>query len=571
VKLVDRVSKIIEINGHQIKYDLKSARKDIRHLVVLLNGYRHGGWEYGNSIDFLKCNVLMIEDFFDSQQSCYLGKERGFVFADMVASLIDKMLIDLGLSKADCTLLGPSKGGFAALYIGIKFGYKNIVAPAFVGHIGSWMVNHDKSIGQHVMGNYDLDTVKKYDSLFTNLIANDNDTNKNIYVFVSPNDSFYLEYGQKEVIKLLAKKYTNFNLFITGSQLAFQHDQVTPYYLQETLSTVSLLTQSIAVRLPESMYENQKIQMKASPSIKDIEFFATKNSLNKEQAVNEISKILIKDHTLYVEGLAFILNYDSPNHSYLSKKLYIENIETKHGYSYIVGTVPNYLQSRLLFSNSYQNYAASGMATMGFNGIAIQNLSNGQYKLGISVTKTDQELDIKDLNLIAPIDKKYNCGESEYRIFEKSKSVYLTKRPVIGRLVTDKDCFFSLEKFWYKNDLYHLEGIFIVLGIDMPDFHLGRYYLVAKHVETGEIYSHGLGQVRNNKISKKIDSLYGGYDACYFATMHFKGIETECYDTGEYEIFISLSYKSEIFTYQINRKLFKNDGKVSLIESFDIK
>lgn len=53
--------------------------------------------------------------------------------------------------------------------------------------------------------------------------------------------------------------------------------------------------------------------------------------------------------------------------------------------------------------------------------------------------------------------------------------------------------------------------------------------------------------------------------------MHFKGIETECYDTGEYEIFISLSYKSEIFTYQINRKLFKNDGKVSLIESFDIK
>ena len=88
MKLVDRVSKIIEINGHQIKYDLKSARKDIRHLVVLLNGYRHGGWEYGNSIDFLKCNVLMIEDFFDSQQSCYLGKERGFVFADMVASLI---------------------------------------------------------------------------------------------------------------------------------------------------------------------------------------------------------------------------------------------------------------------------------------------------------------------------------------------------------------------------------------------------------------------------------------------------------------------------------------------------
>ncbi len=571
MKLVDRVSKIVEIDSHQIKYNLKSARKDIRHLVVLFNGYRHGGWDFDNSINFLKCNVLMIEDVFDNQQSCYLGKEQSFDFADMVASLIDKTLIDLGLSKIDCTLLGPSKGGFAALYIGIKFGYKNIVAPSFVGHIGSWMINYDESISQHVMGNYDLDVIKKYDSLFTDLIANDNDTNKNIYIFVSTNDHFYLEYGQKEVIKLLERKYTNFNLFITNSQLAFQHDQVASYYLQEILSTVNLLTQNISIRLPESMYEHQKIQMKASPSSRDVEFFATKNSLNEEQAVNEITKILIKDHVLYVEGLAFILNYDAPNYRCLSKKLYIKSIETGYQSTYVLGTVPNRSQSRLLFSNSYHDYTASGIATMGLNGIAVQELSNGQYKLGISVTKTDQELDIKDLNLITPTDKKYNCGESEYRVFENSKRVYLTKRPIIGRLVTDKDCFFSIEKFWYKNDLYHLEGIFIVLGVDMPDFHLGRYYLVARHVETGEIYSHGLGQVRNNKISKKIDSLYGGYDACYFATMHFKGIETECYDTGEYEIFISLSYKSEIFTYQINRKLFKNDGKVSLIESFDIK
>lgn len=564
MKLVDRVSKIVEINGHQIKYDLKSARKDISHLVVLFNGYRHGGWDFHNSIDFLKCNVLMIEDSFDNVQSCYLGKDQNFDFADMVNVLIEKTLVDLGLSKNDCTLLGASKGGFAALYIGINFGYINIVAPAFVGFIGSRILTYG-NLSEHILGEYDSKVIERYDALLTELITTEKDNNKNIYIFVSYNDNLYLKAGQKEIIQRLADKYSNLNLFITDSQLAFQHDQVTPYYLQEILSTVSLLTQGIAVRLPRSTYENQKIQMKVSPSSRDVEFFATKNPLNKEQVVNEVTKILIKDHFFYIEGLGFILNYDSPNHSYLSKKLYIENIETKNGYTYRLGTVPNYLQSRLLFSNSYYNYTASGMATMGFNGIAIQELSNGQYKLGISVTKTDQELDIKDLNLITPIDKKYNCGESEYRVFEKSKRVYLTKRSIIGRLVTDKDCFFSVEKFWYKNDLYHLEGVFIVLGVDMPDFHLGRYYLVARHVETGKVYSHGLGQVRNNTLSKKIDSLYGGYDACYFATMHFKGVKTEYYDTGEYEIFISLSYKSEIFTYQIDRKLFKNDDKVSLI------
>lgn len=564
MKLFDRVSKKAEINSHQIKYNLKSARKDIRHLVVLFNGYRHGGWDFDNSINFLKCNVLMIEDVFDNQQSCYLGKEQSFNFADMVASLIDKTLIDLGLLKNDCTLLGASKGGFAALYIGIKYGYKNIVAPAFVGYIGSRILTYG-NLSEHILGKYDSKVIQRYDELLTELINIEKDNNKNIYVFVSYNDPLYLKAGQKEIIKRLADKYSNFNLFITESQLAFPHDQVASYYLQEILSTVNLLTQGIAIRLPESMYEHQKIKMKASPSSRDIEFFATKNPLNKEQAVNEITKILIKDHIFYLEGLGLILNYDAPNHSYLSKKLCIENIETGHRITYALGTVPNHSQSRLLFSNSYHNYVASGIATMGLNGIAIQELSNGQYKLGISVTKTDQELDIKNINLITPIDKKYNCGESEYRIFEKSKSIYLTKRPIVGRLVTDKDCFFSIEKFWYKNDLYHLEGIFIVLGVDMPDFYLGRYYLVARHVETGKIYSHGLGQVRHNTLSKKIDSIYGGYDTCYFATMHFKGVDTGFYDTGEYDIFISLSYKSEIFTYQIDRKLFKSDGEVSLI------
>ena len=616
MKLIDRVSEKVDINGHQIKFTLKSARKDIRHLVVLLNGYRHGGWEYGNSIDFIKCHVLMIEDVFEGGQSCYLGKNQNFDFADRVAALIDKTLFDLGLSKANCTLLGPSKGGFAALYIGMKYGYKNIVAPAFVGHIGTWMVvdKYEKII-QHVMGSDNADVVRKYDSLLTDLIANGAAVDKNIYIFISHRDRFYLNYGQKEVIDSLIKKCTNFNLFITDSQLAFQHDQVTPYYLQETLSTVALLAQGITIRLPESVYENQTIQMKASPSTVDVEFFKTRTPLNKEQAVNKITKIEIKEHIFYIEGLAFILNYDSPNHSFLSKKLCIENIETGHQHSYIVGTVPNHLQSRLLFLNSYYDYAASGMATMGHKGIEIQDLPNGQYKLGISITKTAQELSIKDLNLSnqlsaqsklekskksvltkikslklvknfitgkldtpltkteqaldvqdlnpsTTIDKKYNCGETEYRICQKEVSVYLTKRPVIGRLISDQDCFFSIEKFWHKNDLYHLEGILIVPGVDMPVFHLGNYYVIAQHKDSGKIYSHGLGQVRDNTLSKKVDNPYGGYDACYFATMGFKGVDAQSYDAGEYTIYISLSYRSEIFTYQTKKTLLKKDNGV---------
>lgn len=565
VKLIDRVSEELEVNGHSIKYTLKGARKDIRHLVVLFNGYRHWGWDFNNSINFLKCHVLMIEDDFDDVQSCYLGKDQNLNFSEIVNFLIDKTLTDLGLLKDECTLLGASKGGFAALYIGLKFGYKNIVAPAFVGYIGKWMVNYDKSISYHVMGSYDSNTISKYNLLLTEMISSESNYNKNIFVFISPNDRFYLEYGQKETIQRLADKYPNFNLFITDSQLVSQHDQVTPYYLQEILSTVNLLTQGIAIQLPESIYENQTVKMKASPSSSDVQFFTTKNLPNKEQAANEITKILIEEHVLYIEGLAFILNYDSPNYSDLSKKLCIENIETGRRYTYTLGTVPNRSQSRLLFLDSYNDYTASGMATMHFKGIDIQELSSGQYRLGISVTKNTEALHIKDLNLSDTVDRKFNYRESEYRVFKKDSSVYLTKRPVIGRLITDKNCIFKLKNSWCKNDLYHLDGIFIVTGIDMPDFHLGRYYLVAQDVETGKVFSHRLGQIKKGDLSTEVGNKYGGYDACYFATMHFKGINTKSYDTGTYNLFISLSYKSEIFTCQTNKKLFKSDGRVSLI------
>ena len=42
------------INGKEISYILKANRKDIAHLVVTFNDYRHGGWSFSNTANFFK-------------------------------------------------------------------------------------------------------------------------------------------------------------------------------------------------------------------------------------------------------------------------------------------------------------------------------------------------------------------------------------------------------------------------------------------------------------------------------------------------------------------------------------
>ena len=156
----------------------------------------------------------------------------------------------------------------------------------------------------------------------------------------------------------------------------------------------------------------------------------------------------------------------------------------------------------------------------------------------------DQELEIKSIS-----------RGFEYRLFsvtrKKDRQVFLTKRPIISKFINFHR-YFHLEDYWVRDFKFHLEGVFIVTGVNLYKLHVGNYYLVLRHEETQNIYSYVLGQVLKPNLSEKIGNLYGGYESCYFASRGFAGIDVENLPTGRYEVFISLSYQNEIFTEQVN-------------------
>lgn len=548
------------INGHTVSYILKANRKDIAHLVVVFNDYRHGGWSFGNAVKFFKCNVLMIADVFENHQSCYMGVDGSSDFACIVACLIERILGRLGLEKQNCTLLGASKGGYAALYLGIRFDFPNIVTSAPFGHLGSWMVQHDEKIARHVLGeNYTAAQVQHHDQLLNQAIKSDNNGNKNIYFLVSRKDYFYLEYGQKELLLNLKEKYHNFNAFYTDSDLAFQHNQITVYFTQEILSLVNLLSNGIEVRLGKALIDDIEFaQATLLPNATAIAIMQTRPSqiLLPEKPKNEISVLKIQDHKLYLEGILYIQNYHQPDDKSLHKQLRLTNIHTGEQQEILLGTVPKAENSRELYQDTYFNYRGSGVATMGLKGIDVSHLPNGAFKLELSASKQGFKPSWQDIVFNGKLDSKAICGDTEYSLSQRKDSIYLIKKPIIGHL--NQERLFELKKWWTEKNTFHIEGEFVVQGAAMPEFHMGNYYLLARSTHTGQCYSHGLGMVRSLELCKKLDDIYRNYLACYFATMHFKGIETTDWQSGEYELFISLSLGGEIYSKKLDKRLQVN-------------
>lgn len=540
------------IDGYEIKFVLKPNKKDIAHLVVLFNGYRHGGFDFGNAINFIKCNVLMIVDVFQGKQSCYLGENGNFDFSEIIPKLIDKVLNNLNLNRQDCTLLGASKGGFASLYIGIKYNFSNIISSAPSVSIGSWMKNYDMEIANNVMGeHFSENSVIQYDNLIFEAIKNDVNKDKKIYFFFSEKDNFYLDYGQKKLLDVLSQEYRNLSRFITSSPLVFQHDQVTAYFVQDILSLTYLLSQGIIfnekkTHLPAKMVEDRK-EVKLQ---------------NNEEAINNIHLLNVANGKLFIEGLGYIKNYHSPTVKDIHKYLLLENVLNNIEYEYLIGSTNKHEKTRELYENTYINYTSSGVATMQFKGVNLNNVEDGTYIIKISISKKSDEREYKSLSTEKLLEGKYIHNGKEYYIFKIKNDYFITKRDILGKLKSD---LFSITKKWCKDSVFHLEGKYAILGMCMPEFYIGNYYLVAKNQDSNIIYSNNLGNVRDKNISNEVGDLFGNYTACYFATMHFKGVDITSWKDGVYNLYISMSVKNELFSQDCGVSLLVKNGKCEFI------
>ncbi|MFE4700000.1 hypothetical protein ACFRIC_23310 [Streptomyces sp. NPDC056738] len=246
-----RVIRGIDASGaYPVEYRFAHARGGNRHLTVVfanIDAPDDYGWATG-IFDNLRSNILWIRDRFDGGNTYYLCRDGDFGIEQSVIGLIQKVVKALGLTPADVTLWGSSKGGSAALYFGLRYGFRNIVASVPQFRIGTFVRDMYPRTGRHMLGDtMPEDRVQLLDSVLNDLLASDANPDAHLYLVSSPQDEQYAT--QIEPYLGLLQRYPNFNFLFSESPHITGHGKVTQRNTPPLLGIAGLLVEGISPRL----------------------------------------------------------------------------------------------------------------------------------------------------------------------------------------------------------------------------------------------------------------------------------------------------------------------------------
>ena len=151
-----------------IKYLFYPCKGSDKLVVVFQAINRKPGYNYIKTLSGVHANRLYIKDEYggdeETRSSYYLGKGRSFDIADKVQRLIAELTSLLKIERSDCIFAGSSKGGFAALYHGYRFGAGHILPGGPQVLLGDFLNSRAKEsvhppILNHIAGGLDHESV----------------------------------------------------------------------------------------------------------------------------------------------------------------------------------------------------------------------------------------------------------------------------------------------------------------------------------------------------------------------------------------------------------------------------
>lgn len=284
-----------------VEYRFTYAPNGARHLLVIFANYTAPddyGWSKG-ILDNLRTNILWIRDRFDGEHSYYLCKGMDFALEESVARLIGTVLRALGIGPESCTAFGSSKGGSAALYFGLRYGYANIVASVPQFRIGSYVAEGRPQTARYMMGESpDAEHVRILDEILPGLVRARSNHTANLYLVSSSRDEQFSE--QIEPFLGLLQQYENFNFVANESPLIDGHGQVSMRSVPHLLSLLSMLADGMAPRLGHVIAGREQPDSPRS----DMDAYLSATSLVKKE--NEFPPPTVSAPAAYeeVEGAA---------------------------------------------------------------------------------------------------------------------------------------------------------------------------------------------------------------------------------------------------------------------------
>ena len=366
------IEKKIVVGGVEILYMRKPARYAAKHLIVVFSGFSGNGtptYNHNNTLTLCPAEVVWIKDYFFGGETYYLCANGKFNIEDSVYSFITNILHELDLNLSDCTLLGGSKGGSAAMYYGFKYNFGNIIAAVPQFHIGTYVEKDHPHTFKHMIGDSQESEIRqikdKLDTVIIDTIKNSN-TQKNVYLLSSLADVQYETEIVGNVDQL--RKFSNFNLIMANSDLIRQHNQVVWHSLPIIISIVNLSAMGMSPKFSEEIVKFRKLSAPKNPTLK---------------AHVKLKNFRITDKRYYPEGISVIRGLSCENYADIDVKLILKKNEKTVAIGLAKGNNQNLTTQ--LFDGDLVIYDKGWFCTLKHQGLAIDELPLGVWTCHIEI------------------------------------------------------------------------------------------------------------------------------------------------------------------------------------------
>ncbi|MGM0929076.1 MAG: hypothetical protein ACQEXN_05145 [Actinomycetota bacterium] len=521
-------------SGVLAQYKRRAAKLDRRHLIVMFAGVgRLDSYEFdGRASSDSQAHWLWIKDKFDGQHAYYLCRNMDFSIEQAVVALIDAELERLGLSRKECTLAGFSKGGFAALYLGIKYDFGNILASAPQIYVGTHTRANRPKIYAHLTGGGGQAKLQALDRLLPDAVAADAQTEKNIYLFSSPRDQFHAA----QIVPALPMfaKYPNFNYIETDSDLVNEHTDVTRYNVPLILATLYALAENVAPR-----YGTVRNGNPMGPQLCS-EVLARQREAGA--AVANLTRARLAGSVFFPEGVGFLRGHATGQWADLASSLVLAGKASRHEFA-LGGNEDTGISFRY-FQQAYCNYRLARFSSRKHQGIDLAGLPAGTYELRLRLAVPGREAE-QPLASSTPLNTESQRDGRLYRFRTRPGGAVLDVRPVLG--TAPQEAYFRLGTSWARGQRLHLDGDFAVRGVEIPDSKAARYYLVLHGTAGTHAFALAAGGFRGD--ANVFGDGLSDYSGAHFGTRKGAGVDISALPPGTYHAAVSLSCAGGLYTF----------------------
>ena len=217
----------------EVKYLFQKSYRKTDDLVIVFSAFppigKKPGYNYVRTLDEFDCNKLYILDDFGARATYYLCENKEYTIERSVARLINQVVKENGIKNI--MACGSSKGGYAALYYGIKYGFQHIVVASPQYYLGDYLLEqtNSQSVVKFMAGNTTQSDHKYLNCILENIIRK-SENKPNIFIHLGKGEYHYPMHV-KPLLEELKSNGIQYELDLADYN---NHNQVI-YYYPETL------------------------------------------------------------------------------------------------------------------------------------------------------------------------------------------------------------------------------------------------------------------------------------------------------------------------------------------------